>query len=254
MSLVTSATGWTPVSVEARREANLRQSWPRGLLAFMTARRETLQTRLLVARLTEPGPSPPGGRRGLPTFPAIRCRLVVPVRRARSSIGAACGGGAAAAAGLVCEEGPRPRPAVLGSLSAGARVLLSPLPQLRPQPVPNGLGAGETCRSHGGRGGPHCQEDGQDGAEEERGERGGWRGPRGSQGTGRGSRGLDAVGPGWVRGGSWPAYDSSPCAGSRRGHSPRLGEGVLGEAVRSGGRRRWESVLGTWKFLSGTAW
>lgn len=166
----------------------MRQSWPRGLLAFTTARRETLKTGLLDARLTAPGPSPPGGRRGLPTFPAIRCRLVAPVRRARSSIGAACGGGAAAATGLACEEGPRPRPAVLGSPSAGARVLLSPLPQLRLHPVPSGLGAAETCRSHGGRGGPHCQEDGQDGAEEERGERGGWRGPGGSRAAG-GDRG-----------------------------------------------------------------
>lgn len=221
----------------------MRHSWPRGLLAFTTARRETLKTGLLDARLTASGPSPPGGRRGLPTFPAIRCRLVAPVRRARSSIGAACGGGAAAATGLACEEGPRPRPAVLGSPSAGARVLLSPLPQLRLHPVPSGLGAAETCRSHGGRGGPHCQEDGQDGAEEERGERGGWRGPGGSQGGGRGPRELDAVGPSRVRGGSRPSHASPPCAGSRQGQRPRLGEGVLEEVVWSGGRKRWDRFL-----------
>ena len=45
------------------------------------------------------------------------------------------------------------------------------LPDAPPAPLvsrPPRPGAGQACQGHGGRGGPHCQEDGQDGAEEER--------------------------------------------------------------------------------------
>ncbi|XP_057414669.1 uncharacterized protein LOC130709433 [Balaenoptera acutorostrata] len=45
------------------------------------------------------------------------------------------------------------------------------LPAAKPAPLvsrPPRPGAGQACRGRGGRGGPHCQEDRQDGAEEER--------------------------------------------------------------------------------------
>lgn len=166
---------------------------PRLLQTFTTAWREALPPSLRVLSLTASVDARLAGAvaRG---FPAIRCLLAVPARCARSSIGAACGGGVAgpaAAAGLVCEERPRPGPAVVGLPSAWALVLASPQLQLRPLPDPNGLGAGKTCGSHGGRGGSHCQEDGQDGAEEERGERGRRRGPGGRP---DGCPGSDAAG------------------------------------------------------------
>lgn len=148
---------------------------------------------------------------------------------------------------------------MLGSPSARARVPPTSLPQFHPLPVPNGPGTAKTRRSHGGRGGPHCQEDGQDGAEEERGERGGRRAARagweveGRPGGERRPRGRDAVGP-------RPALEGSP-AGRRqpswRGKpawtAPASGRSVPGGGPAAPRLRALGPVLGTCKSLVVTA-